>query len=168
MRTGKTNAFALIILVLLLGGAVFGGAMYQEQITSFVTQQGWNPNAASDTVRHFIAYAHEEGKAESAAALLDEKTYKPVIKNKRLVALEHGLAMAHIVDPVKRFAPKGDLKNVKTELLARDGGSFRVLAQFANSRWGEFRVRRMGGELKITQIPTTLLKEAPARNSLDY
>lgn len=168
MSSGKSNPMVLVVVALLLGGAVVGGALYQEQIVGYVTQEGWNPNAAGDTVRRFVEYSHQGGKGEEAAALVDTNVYKPVIKDKRLTALEHGLSMAHVVDPVKRFAPKGELKDVKAELLFRDGGSFRVVAQFANGMWGEYKVRKMGGRHKITQIPGALSKEAPVRNSLDY
>jgi hypothetical protein len=166
-RSGKSSLVGLILLALVLGGAVVGGALYQEQIMAFFTQQGWETGAAGQLVRTFAENAHTKGKGGAAGAALAPEVYKAVIKNGSLTSIEHGVSIGRRVDPVKHFVPT-NVKDVKTELMARNGGSFRVLAQFENGKWGEFRVRRSDGQLKITQMPEGFTAEPPARMADDY
>jgi hypothetical protein len=167
LRSGKSSLVGLILLALVLGGAVIGGALYQEQIMAFFTQQGWDAGSAGQLVRTFAENAHTPGKGAAAGAALEPEKYKPVIKNDSLTAIEHGVSIGHRVDPVKHFVPS-KVKDVKTELMARNGGSFRVVAQFENGKWGEFRVRRSNGQLKITEMPEAFVPSPPARLADDY
>jgi hypothetical protein len=158
----------LFVIALLLAGAVAGAAFYQEHIASFFAQEGWNPGAAELIVRKFVTSAHDPKGAGAVNDLVDPSLLEPVVTNGRLTALEYGQNMGRRAYPVKAFAPTAELKSVKTELLAKDGGSFRVLSEFQDGRWGEFKVRKVGAKQRIVQVPQ-LLTDAPLpRNPNDY
>jgi hypothetical protein len=143
-------------------------AMNQEILESFFTQEGWNRSAPEETVRSFVRYASEKDQGKKAAALLDSEKFDPVFKGERLTAVFQGAGIGRFSLPVARLAPTAKLKEVRTELLARDGGSVRVLTQFEDGRWGEYWVKKVNGSRRIVRIPDGLHSTVPPREGTVY
>lgn len=170
MSTQSSTAHYIRRGLLILGGAAIavGIAFYQERIFSFLSQEGWNPNAATGIITRFVKEAHEPTGGAAATALLDPVEYGTTVKDGRLVTVNRGKGMARASAPVKDVAPTPTLKQAKAELLAMDGGSYRVVVQYANGKWGEYRVRRRNGARKIAVTPTLLFDTPPPRSPSDY
>jgi len=158
----------IVVLVVVAGTATVLLAMNQELLASFFAQEGWNRTAPEETVRSFVRYAWERGEGKKAAALLDPQSFEPVIKDNRLVAVLQGASMGRFSTSIPKLAPTAQVKTIRSELLARDGGSFRVLAQYADGRWGEYRVKKVNGTRLIVKIPDALYTNAPERGDNVY
>lgn len=164
----KKSILPLVGVTLVGAGAVLGAAFYQEHLTGYWTQQGWNPSAAAETIRTFARAANDPKQGAEAASLLDLTTFKAEVKDGRLVKVEHGQGIARRSDPPKALAPSPSLQEVKSELLVMNGGSYRVIAQFEDGKWGEYRVKRGPSGLKITAVPALYTPEPPPRVPSEY
>jgi hypothetical protein len=165
------SAVRIVLAVLIIGG--IGGALayYGESIGGYVAQQGWNPGPAEQVVRKFVEQANQPKGGDGAAALLDPTApdnYKPVIEDGRMVKITHGQGLSRRTDPVKSVLPEQQVRTVRTDLLTRDGGVWRVLVQFNSGKWGEFRVRREGGTPLVLQLPTGFSETPPERHTFEY
>ncbi|MGV3724729.1 MAG: hypothetical protein ACO1SX_27850 [Actinomycetota bacterium] len=158
---------SLSLVVVGVAGAVLI-AMNQEILESFFTQEGWNRSAPVETVRGFVRHATAKNEGKQAAALLDPEKFEPVIKGARLTAVSQGAGIGRFSLPVARLAPSAQLKGARTELLARDGGSVRVLAQFEDGRWGEYWVKKVNGARVIVRLPDNLQSSPPEREASVY
>jgi hypothetical protein len=169
-RSGS-SALRIALAVLIVGGIGGALAFYGESIGGYVAQQGWNPGSAEQVVRQFIDLANQPKGGEAAAALLDTTApdnYKPTIEDGRLVKITYGQGLSRRTDPLKLFVPEREIRAVRTDLVTRDGGVFRVLVQFASGKWGEYRVRREGGAPRILQLPTGFSDTPPERHTFEY
>jgi hypothetical protein len=166
-KTGS-RVLGLVLLVVVASGLVLGGAFYQEQIVSFFTQEAWNSQAPKDLVAQFIKLARQPTGGAGATALLDSAEYDTTLKGEALATINQGKGMARLQTPVASVIPSPDLKQASTDFLAKDGGSFRVIVQYANGKWGEYRVRKLQSGRKITGVPGILFTSAPTRNPADY
>src|SRR5690349_3026127 len=118
MSEGAKKGLRYLLLVLVGGGAAVVLALYQEHISSFFTQQGWNGGAAEATVRTFVRQAWEKGAGDKAAAVLEKEAFEPVVKGGRLASVWQGENMGRRNVPLKELAPSAELKSVQSELLA--------------------------------------------------
>jgi hypothetical protein len=172
-RPARSGAGALrvALAVLVVGGAALAIAYYGENITGYFAQQGWNPAAPEQVVRRFVQLSTQPNGGQEAAALLDPgaaDAYRPAIEGGRIVRITHGQGLSRRTDPLKVFVPGPEITGVQTDLLYRDGGVFRVLVQFGGRQWGEFRVRRGGGERRIVQLPSGFFSTPPERHTYEY
>lgn len=148
-------------------GIAVGAAFFQERILSFFSQEGWNPGAATAVVKEFVRQADAPNGGAAATALLEPAEYDTTVKGGKLVSVNHGKGMARTSTPVKRIVPTGELKQANAELLAMDGGSYRVVVQYANGKWAEYRVRKRDGVRRISVAPELLFDNVPPKNT-DY
>ena len=168
-KSGKPSGAGRWAILIAVGVALaVGVAFFQERITSFFAQEGWNPGAASSTVTRFIGQAHAPNGGDSATALLNSEDYKTEVRDGRLVSITRGEGMARQQYALKAIAPTAEVKQAKAELLAMDGGSYRVVVQYANGKWGEFRVRKKDGARRIVGTPILLFDDVPPRSISDY
>jgi hypothetical protein len=168
MNGSAQRVLRLLVLVIVAGGAAVLIAMNQELLASFWTQEGWNHAAPEETVRSFVQAAWNPKEGKKAADLLDRQTFEPELQGSRLVAVYQGAAMGRFKTPVRKLAPTAKVKEIRSELLARDGGSFRILAKYEDGQWGEFRVKKVSGARRIVKIPDGLFPKAPERGSTVY
>src|SRR5687768_15791445 len=168
MSRKPSGAGRWAILIVVGVGLAVGIAFFQERITSFIAQEGWNPGAASGTVTRFIKQANAPDGGAAATALLNPDDYKTEVRDGRLVSITRGEGMARQQYALKAIAPTAEVKQAKAELLAIDGGSHRVVVQYANGKWGEFRVRKMNGARRIVGTPILLFDDVPPRSISDY
>lgn len=168
MNESAQRMLRLSVLVIVAAGAAVLLAMNQELLVSFWTQEGWNRAAPEETVRSFVQAAWSPKDGKKAAELLDRQTFEPEIQGGRLVAVYQGVAMGRFKTPLRKLAPTAKVKEIRSELLARDGGSFRILTQYEDGQWGEFRVKKVNGARRIVKIPDGLFPKAPERGPNIY
>ncbi len=169
-KSGKPSGSAgrWVVLIIAGVGLAVGIAFFQERISSFFAQEGWNPGAASGTITRFISRANAPDGGAAATALLNPEEYKTEVRNGRLVSVTSGQGMSRRTYLVKEIAPTAEVKEASAKLLAMDGGSYRVIVQYANGKWAEFRVRKKDGGHRITVLPTYLFDTVPPTNPSDY
>lgn len=142
-----------VIIVVVVGGFA-GGTFYEREIRLFVTQRAWNKGAAAGVVKRFIDLA-QDSKIDEAMALVDSGSYEPLSKDNKVIGLQHvdpsGMARYRVF--FNEFIPSGDAQVQSIYLTTSDKGGFVVSVKFGDGSTGDFLVRFIGGEYKITGIP---------------
>ncbi len=162
---GKDLSPKSVVLVLLLAVVVIGGAaaiaFYGEEIATYTSLRGWDRGTPARLVAEFVRNAHSE-RGRDAAAAMEPNLYEPVYNGNRLTHVKWAAPSGPATTPVTQWAPVGETKSVDAELRHRAGsGYFRVVVEFANGKWGVFRVVRAGDGLRIVEFPQYLGNERP-------
>jgi hypothetical protein len=139
----------LVILVML--GIIVFAALYQEQLTSFVALRQWDRGAPARQVTAFLN-ALQKGDQAAAAQLLGEPAYKPIMNNGKFdgfFILTQAGRMNYTIDDT---APKGELKDLKTEFNPMGKGSALVTAPDGRGQMVDYRLELFDGMWKITEM----------------
>jgi hypothetical protein len=150
-----------VVFVLLVAGGVVAAAYFQEDLQGIITLHGWDSNAPKALVRKYVSAANEPDN-RGILEVIDTTVFAPKKDAKGKVNTVFVSQLRRDIKP-NMAVPAGELKSIDA-VIKKEGGvsAWAVVTQFANGKWGVFRVDRIKGDLKITQIP---LAEQPSRPS---
>lgn len=143
---------AVVVAVVALAGMI-AGAVYLEEIRGYVALQAWDQNAPKKLVTDFI----RDSDAPDNAAVAEQLGEGFVIERDdsgRISVVKYPHMNGQRSDPPKNLVPAGPPKDMDVVMRKRaESVFFNVRAQFANGKWGVFRVERPKGKLRIIELP---------------
>jgi hypothetical protein len=152
---------ATLIFVLIAVVAIAAGAYWQEDLKGYFQLQAWDMEAPKNVVADFVRDAHASDNSNVANLLAPqitvEKDPSGQVKTVKWVGVTGTITKAP-----KDIVPPGKPKSL--EAFLNQSGELRyfsVITQFANNKWGVFRVQRADGKLVIGEIPPVLGDKRP-------
>jgi hypothetical protein len=160
----KSVSPGVVIVALVLVVAIAAAAWFQEELKGYWQLRAWEGGAARSLVTRFMEDLHGTN-GKGAYEALDPTFYKPQYgADGSLHKLEWKEPLRPGVHDPRSSIPAGALKKVEVQPRVASGkGYFRVVVQFANDKWGEFRVERTD-RLRITGYPDIFSDQPPPEN----
>lgn len=153
---------AAVLLVIVLAVALGAAAYWYEDLRGWLSLQAWDTGAPKQAVSSLIRDSHAQNNAGIAQVLAPnvftlEKGDDGQIKSVTWVPYA-----GRTTKPPKELVPEGDPKMMEVLLNKRgEVNYFSVITQFANGKWGVFRVERVKGRPMITELPPVLVAKRP-------
>jgi hypothetical protein len=160
VRAGKASVVTILV-ALVLTAVVIGGALFFEEIRGWFILEGWNPNAPRQLVRDFVRESHAENP-EGIVRTLDANFTMDRDANGKITRVRWTNQEGQQSAPPDEMVPGGELKEVDAVVRKRgDQLFYSVVAQFADGKWGVFRVDKGKEGLRITAIPPVYDNQRP-------
>ncbi len=148
----KRRSYKEYIIVLIIIGGIFGAAMYQEQITNYVTMQRLDAEGPPRQIKTFLT-ALQKGDQATADALFEPQTsYKPLMEGGKWNGYFIISQAGKMVFTLPESAPKGEVGNLKTEFNLNGKVSALVTAPDGRGKMVDFRLESFDGIWKITEM----------------
>ncbi|MFN3648488.1 MAG: hypothetical protein ACK47B_02815 [Armatimonadota bacterium] len=162
---GVSPAAVLLAVVLAVGVGAF--AYWNEEITGYVALHGWDQESPKQVVREFIRSAHAKENASLETTLARNQFTLEKTSNGHVETIRYQTLNGQRSAAPEDLVPPGDPKQIDLEMRRRgDQVFYSAVVQFANDKWGVFRVERRDGGPRITALPEVLDDERPQDLSL--
>ncbi|HTE20812.1 MAG TPA: hypothetical protein VK689_20800 [Armatimonadota bacterium] len=152
----------VLVLVLVLFGAIAAGAYWQEEIRNMIAIQAWDTASPKRVVTEYIQHAHAPDNSRLASILSSRIFTLDKAPQGQIKTVKWASPMGVTTITPEQSVPKGEPK-VLDAVINKSGEKsyFNVVTQFANGKWGVFRVERLNGKPVITEVPVLLVAERP-------
>ena len=157
---GVSTPVAVILLVVVV--AVVVGAFFMEEIKGYFLIQGWDREKPQRIVREFVLASHSDDNSSIAKLVAPDKIEVQKDPKGQVTGLKWVAVNGLTTKKPKDIAPKGEPKTLDSTLKKRGEQTyFLVITEFANGKWGVFRVGPSKIGLAIQAFPEVLDKSRP-------
>jgi hypothetical protein len=151
-----------LVLVMVLAVAMGAVAYWFEDLKGWFSIQAWDTGAPRQTVASLIQVAHAKENARLADLLAPNVFTLKKNERGQVTSVDFVKYNGRTSQAPKDLVPPGAPK-VMDVLLNKSGerNYFSVITQFANGKWGVFRVDRVKGKPMISELPPVLVDKRP-------
>jgi hypothetical protein len=154
-----------IVIAIILTAGIVAAAYWQEDLQGWVTLQAWDQQTPKALVRKYVREVNQPDNS-GILSVIDPVIFAPKKDAKGKVTTVFVSQLRRDIKP-NLAVPAGELKSIDA-VIKKEGGdsSWRVVTQFSNGKWGVFRVGKVKGALKITEIPLAEQETRPSNEVL--